>query len=82
MRELRLARTAYSREEYRTVPKWDIWQAVGRRRRRNRTLAEPDVAVQVAQHDAGMPVPDWARLLRCTECGVRDAAFVATGERR
>ena len=30
--------------------------------------AEPDLATQVAQHGAGMPVPDWARLLRCTEC--------------
>ena len=27
------------------------------------------------------PVPDWARLLRCTECGARDADFVVTGER-
>ena len=27
--------------------------------------AEPDVAIQVAQHGSGMPVPDWARLLRC-----------------
>ena len=44
--------------------------------------AEPDVAVQVAQHGSGMPVPDWARLLRCTECGARDADFVVTGERR
>ena len=29
-----------------------------------------------------MPVPDGARLLRCTECGARDADFVVTGERR
>jgi len=29
-----------------------------------------------------MPVIDWARLLRCTECGARDADFVVTGERR
>ena len=29
--------------------------------------AEPDIAVQVAQHGSGMPVPDWARLLRCTD---------------
>ena len=33
-------------------------------------------AVQVAQHAAGMPVPDWARLLRCTEYGARDADFL------
>jgi len=37
---------------------------------------------QAAQHGAGMPVIDWARLLRCTECGARDADFVVTGERR
>jgi len=43
--------------------------------------AEPDIATQVAQHGAGMPVPDWARLLRCTECGAREADFVVTGER-
>src|SRR5262249_14805437 len=27
------------------------------------------MVVQVAQHRAGMTVIDWARLLRCTECG-------------
>jgi hypothetical protein len=41
--------------------------------------SEPDTATQVAQHGAEMPVIDWARLLRCTECGVRDADFVVTG---
>ena len=40
------------------------------------------VATQVAQHGSGMPVPDWARLLRCTECGERDADFVVSGARR
>jgi len=29
--------------------------------------SEPDVATQVTQHGTGMPVPDWARLLRCAE---------------
>jgi hypothetical protein len=42
--------------------------------------AEPDVAIQVAQHGVGMTVIDWARLLRCTECGARDADFVERGE--
>jgi hypothetical protein len=28
-----------------------------------------------------MPVPDWARLLRCTESGAPDADFAVTGER-
>jgi hypothetical protein len=45
-------------------------------------LAEPDVATQFAQHGAGVPVPDWARLLRCTERGLRDAVVVTGGERR
>jgi hypothetical protein len=39
--------------------------------------SEPDVATQVAQHGSGMLVPDWARLLRCTKCGEREADFVA-----
>jgi len=29
-----------------------------------------------------MPVIDWARLLRCTKCGERDADFVVSGSRR
>jgi hypothetical protein len=36
---------------------------------------EPDVAVQVPQHGAGVAVPYWARLLRCTECGARNAGL-------
>lgn len=45
-------------------------------------LAERDLAVQVAQHRAGMPVPKWARLLRCTERGAREADFVVSGTSR
>ena len=44
--------------------------------------AEPDLATQVAQHGAGMPVPDWARLLRCTERSARAADFVVSGAKR
>jgi hypothetical protein len=44
--------------------------------------ADPDIATQIAQHGSGMTVIDWARLLRCTECGAREADFVVTGERR
>ena len=44
--------------------------------------AEPDVATQVAQPGSGTPVPDWARLLRCTECRERDVDFVVSGARR
>jgi len=43
---------------------------------------ELDIAIQVAQHGSGMPVIDWARLLRCSGCGARDADFIVTGERR
>ena len=39
--------------------------------------AEPDVAVQVNQHGG-----NWARLLRCTECGARDADYVVSGAKR
>ena len=44
--------------------------------------AEPDIATQVAQHGAGMTVIDWKRLLRCTDCGKRDAEFVVSGAKR
>ena len=44
--------------------------------------AEPDIATQVAHHGTGMPVIDWARLLRCTECGARDTDFVVSGTAR
>jgi hypothetical protein len=43
---------------------------------------DPDMAVQVAHCGEGMTVIDWARLLRCSACGVRDADFVVTGGRR
>jgi hypothetical protein len=44
--------------------------------------AEPDLASLVAQHGSGTTVIDWARLLRCTECGARDADFVVAGGER
>jgi hypothetical protein len=44
--------------------------------------AEPDIATQAAQHGSAMTTIDWARLLRCTECDVRDADFDLTGERQ
>jgi hypothetical protein len=43
---------------------------------------EPDIATQAAQHGSAMTTIDWARLLRCTECDVRDADFDLTGERQ
>jgi hypothetical protein len=44
--------------------------------------SEPDISTQVAQHGSTMTVPDWARLLRCTNCGARDADFVVSGAGR
>ena len=44
--------------------------------------AEPDLATQTAQRGSGTPVPDWARLLRCTECAKRDPDFVVSGTSR
>jgi hypothetical protein len=29
-----------------------------------------------------MPVPDWARLLRCAACGEREVDFVVSGAAR
>jgi hypothetical protein len=29
-----------------------------------------------------MPVPDWARLLRCSVCGAREVDFVVSGALR
>jgi len=43
---------------------------------------EPDVAAQVERCGAGMTVIDWARRLRCSECGERAADFVVSGARR
>ena len=43
---------------------------------------EPDTAEIALQHGATTTVLVWARRLRCTECGARDADFVVTGERR
>jgi hypothetical protein len=44
--------------------------------------AEPDVATQVAQQGATMPMPDWARLLRCSVCCEREVDFVVSGAAR
>lgn len=44
--------------------------------------AEPDVAKQVSWHGSEMTVIDWARRLRCSACGARDADFIVSGARR
>jgi hypothetical protein len=49
---------------------------------RDKSRNRPTSPGPVAQHGSGTPVRDWARLLRCSECGVRDADFVVSGERR
>jgi rubredoxin len=43
---------------------------------------EPDIATLVEEHGAATAVHNWARRLRCTQCGARDADFVVSGERR
>lgn len=40
---------------------------------------EPDVAELVSWHGAEMTVIDWAKRLRCSACGARDADFVVSG---
>jgi len=43
---------------------------------------EPDPAEIAEQHGARMTVLAWARRLRCTECGARDADYAVNGTKR
>jgi hypothetical protein len=43
---------------------------------------EPDVAELVSWHGAEMTVIDWAKRLRCSACGARNADFVVSGAER
>jgi hypothetical protein len=43
---------------------------------------EPDLAELVSWHGAEMTVIDWAKRLRCSACGARDADFVVSGAER
>jgi hypothetical protein len=38
--------------------------------------------IRVAQHGTTMPIPDWARFLRCLICGEREVDFVVSGAAR
>lgn len=40
---------------------------------------EPDTVEMAEQHGAETTVLVWARRLRCSECGARDADFVVSG---
>ena len=40
---------------------------------------EPETAALAEQHGDAMTVLAWARRLRCTQCGARDADFVVSG---
>ena len=42
---------------------------------------EPDTVALAAEHGAATTVIVWARRLRCTQCGARDADFVVSGTR-
>jgi len=43
---------------------------------------EPDPAEQAARYGAGLPVRDWVRRLKCSQCGGKQIDFVLTGARR
>jgi hypothetical protein len=43
---------------------------------------EPDTAELMEQHGAAITVMAWARRLRCSQRGARDADFVVSGSER
>ena len=45
-----------------------------------KVMRSPTLLTHVAQHGSGIPVVDWARLLRCTKCGGSRCRFC--GDRR
>jgi hypothetical protein len=47
-----------------------------------RHRVEPDPAAMAERHGAELPVIDWVKRLKCSQCGSRSADFVLTGARR
>ena len=43
---------------------------------------EPDPAEHAARYGAELPVIDWVKRLKCSQCGSRSVDFVLTGARR
>jgi DNA-directed RNA polymerase subunit RPC12/RpoP len=43
---------------------------------------EPDVAAAIERYSEGLTVIEWARRLRCSKCGAREADFVVSGAAR
>ena len=53
-----------------------VWCKVCRHR------VEPDPAEHAARYGADLPVRDWIKWLKCSQCGSRSVDFVLTGARR
>ena len=47
-----------------------------------RHQVEPDPAEHAARYGAELPVIDWVKRLRCSQCGSRSVDFLLTGTRR
>jgi Zn finger protein HypA/HybF involved in hydrogenase expression len=47
-----------------------------------RHQVEPDPAEHAARYGAELPVIDWVKRLKCSQCGSRSVDFVLTGARR
>jgi len=43
---------------------------------------DPDPAEHAARYGGELPVRDWARQLKCSQCGSKQVDFVHTGARR
>lgn len=43
---------------------------------------EPDPAEHAVRYGPELPVIDWAKRLKCSQCGSRQVDFVLTGARR
>jgi hypothetical protein len=43
---------------------------------------EPDSAEQARRYGADLPVPEWGKRLKCSQCGSKRIDFVLTGARR
>jgi hypothetical protein len=47
-----------------------------------RRQVEPDPAEHAARYGAELPVIDWVKRLKCSQCGSQSVDFVLTGARR
>jgi len=83
-----IAKEAPKRPRRRPMPPLTLGQAVAARVRlivwcrACQHRFEPDTAALAEEHGAATTVLAWAKRLRCTECGARDADFVVSGAGR